>query len=101
MENLPSNRSNSRDCYYWYYATNLMFHVKGERWEKWNGNLKKLLLDTQETQGPLRGSWDPLAGTPDRWGSVAGRIYVTTMHLLMLEVYYRTLPLYSDEVARQ
>ncbi len=30
------------------------------------------------------------------WGRPAGRIYVTAMHLLMLEVYYRHLPLFQE-----
>jgi hypothetical protein len=33
---------------------------------------------------------------PDRWGADGGRIYVTAMHLLNLEVYYRHLPLYRS-----
>ncbi len=45
--------------------------------------------------GALAGSWDPLRPTPDRWAGVGGRLYVTTMNLLSLEVYYRHLPLYE------
>jgi hypothetical protein len=85
-----------RDCYYWYYATQFMFQVQGEPWQRWNARLQPMLLERQEQTGPLAGSWDPLGATPDRWGSHAGRIYVTTLHLLMLEVYYRYLPLYQD-----
>jgi hypothetical protein len=29
---------------------------------------------------------------PDRWGVYGGRIYVTALHLLALEVPYRHLP---------
>jgi hypothetical protein len=43
----------------------------------------------------MAGSWDPLGPTPDRWGQYGGRIYVTTLHLLTLEVPYRHLPTYS------
>ncbi len=51
---------------------------------------------SQVQSGLLAGSWDPLGPTvPDRWGAAGGRIYVTAMHLLMLEVYYRHLPLYQ------
>ncbi|NUQ65569.1 MAG: hypothetical protein HUU20_24130 [Pirellulales bacterium] len=41
------------------------------------------------------GSWDPQGPVADRWSQAAGRIYVTTLNLLMLEVYYRHLPLYQ------
>jgi hypothetical protein len=82
-----------RDTYYWYYATQVMFHMGGDFWQKWNQRLHPLLTDTQLRQGPLAGSWDP---QHDVWGGAAGRIYVTTMNLLSLEVYYRHLPLYED-----
>ena len=53
----------------------------------------------------MAGSWDPQRPVPDRWSSSAGQIYVTTLNLLMLEVYYRYLPLFKtlvdDEVAGQ
>ncbi len=98
VENLPVYRSGYRNSYYWYYATYLLVHVKGERWDTWNQRLKKLLIDTQESQGPLRGSWDPFGNVPDQWGSVAGRVYNTAMHVLMLETHYRKLPLYTEDV---
>ena len=85
-----------RDTYYWYYATQVMFHMKGEHWEQWNERLHPLLVDTQLSTGPMAGSWDPRAPVPDRWGPHAGRVYVTTMNLLSLEVYYRHLPLYES-----
>ena len=43
----------------------------------------------------LAGSWDPLGPTPDKWAPFGGRLYVTTMNLLSLEVAYRHLPLYG------
>ncbi len=82
------------DTYYWYYATQVMFHMKGDNWSQWNQRLHPLLVDTQIKTGPKAGSWDPAA---DRWGKAAGRIYVTTMNLLSLEVYYRHLPIYESE----
>jgi hypothetical protein len=85
-----------RDTYYWYYATQVMFHMGGEYWEEWNGQLRPLLLNSQIRDGELMGSWDPRGPVPDRWAPHAGRLYVTTMNLLSLEVYYRHLPLYED-----
>lgn len=93
----PSSRRpyGERDAYYWYYATQVMFQMQGEHWDDWNGQLRSLLLDTQMRDTELRGSWDPQRPVPDRWGNDGGRIYVTCMHLLMLEVYYRHLPIYQ------
>ncbi|HUY89254.1 MAG TPA: hypothetical protein VMV10_11005 [Pirellulales bacterium] len=85
-----------RDAYYWYYATQVMFQMGGEHWQAWNDSLREMLIERQTPAGPLAGSWDPLGRWPDRWGREAGRLYTTAMHLLMLEVYYRHLPLYRN-----
>lgn len=98
-ENLPAMGTPDnplRDTYYWYYATQVMFHMRGDYWEAWDNNLHVMLEETQVTEGPAAGSWDPKGRVPDRWGGFAGRIYVTTMNLLSLEVYHRHLPLYDD-----
>ena len=99
--NLPSfgsPRRLLRDAYYWYYATQVMFHAGGEHWDRWNRRQRALLVGSQVQEGPLAGSWDPLGRLPDRWGAEGGRIYVTALHLLILEVYYRHLPLYRPQV---
>jgi hypothetical protein len=99
MENLPemgNRRDPKRDTYYWYYATQVMFHMKGKYWEAWNNRLHPMLVDSQIQSGTFAGSWDPRRPVADRWAPHAGRIYVTTMNLLSLEVYYRHLPIYED-----
>lgn len=85
----------TRDAYYWYYATQVMFQMQGNHWRAWDSRLRPLLVSGQVQQGPMAGSWNPGHPLPDRWGSAGGRHYVSTMHLLMLEVYYRHLPLYK------
>jgi hypothetical protein len=97
--NLPAigtPRDPQRDTYYWYYGTQVMFHMGGDHWRAWNSRLHPLLTGTQLRGGPLAGSWDPKGPVPDRWGPHGGRLYVTTLNLLSLEVYYRHLPLYED-----
>lgn len=88
--------SPQRDGYYWYYATQVMFHMGGEYWNQWNQDLNSVLLDSQLDSGTYAGSWDPKLPVPDRWSVHAGRLYVTTMNLLNLEVYYRHLPIYEE-----
>lgn len=88
-----------RDTYYWYYATQVMYHMRGDYWQAWNDALRPLLVDSQTPTGPLAGSWNPLGPTPDKWGRFGGRLYVTAMNLLSLEVSYRHLPLYGGEPA--
>jgi hypothetical protein len=89
-------KSPQRDTYYWYYATQVMFHMGGEYWEKWNQKLNPILVDAQVKAGPQAGSWDPRKPIADRWSAHGGRLYLTAMNLLSLEVYYRHLPIYDD-----
>lgn len=84
-----------RNVYYWYYATQVMFQMQGDYWTAWNEKMQPLLQKSQTDTGPLAGSWHPAAPVRDRWGHAGGRHYVTAMNLLMLEVYYRHLPLFQ------
>ena len=93
---MGTERYPRRDGYYWYYATQVMFHMGGDYWERWNRFLNPLLLESQIKNGPMAGSWDPLKPVEDRWSVHGGRLYVTTMNLLNLEVYYRHLPIYEE-----
>lgn len=98
LEHLPEHGTATRslrDTYYWYYATQVMFHMRGERWQRWHGQLYPLLINSQITEGDQLGSWDPNYPTPDLWARYGGRLYVTTLNLLSLEVSYRHLPLYE------
>lgn len=84
-----------RDAYLWYYASQVLVHTGGDDWERWYAALCRLLDSRQERNGPLAGSWDPLGSVPDRWGGYGGRVYVTALHLLAIEVPYRHLPTYD------
>ena len=94
-QQMPGETLPLRDTYYWYYATQVLKHVGGSQWQKWNDNLRPLLIRTQEKSGDNAGSWNPYTPVPDRWAPFGGRLYVTTMNLLSLEVRHRLLPLYK------
>jgi hypothetical protein len=99
VANLPSEgnaRQNERDTYYWYYATQVMAQAGGETWRAWSERLQPLLVKSQVRRGDLAGSWDPLLPIADRWGPQAGRLYVTAMNLLSLEVEWRKLPVSGE-----
>ena len=99
LKHLPSDANTQlRDTYYWYYATQVLKHAGGESWDAWNRALHPLLVRTQVKSGELSGSWHPHRPVPDRWGAHGGRLYVTTLNLLSLEVRYRLLPLYENTV---
>ncbi len=80
------------NVYYWYYATQVCHHMEGESWQKWNGVMRELIPAMQVKEGAERGSWNPQG---DAWATAGGRLYVTTLSIYMLEVYYRHLPLYQ------
>jgi hypothetical protein len=90
LQHLP--RAETDTSYYWYHATQVMYHMQGQHWKTWNGKLRDLLVSTQVTQGALAGSWKPM----DAREKPGGRLYATALRLLMLEVYYRHLPLYQQ-----
>lgn len=83
------------NMYYWYYATQAMHHMGGERWQKWNRVLPAILVDLQETEGHEAGSWTPRVDLDP----VGGRVYMTALAICTLEVYYRHLSLYGHEAA--
>ena len=93
QKNLP-NRQKTH-YYYWYYGSLAMHQNQGDAWEKWNENLRPILVRNQVRNGNDRvdGSWDPIG----QYGPQAGRCVVTAMATLSLEVYYRYLPLSSPE----
>ena len=93
MANMPD--VNKRNTYYWYYATQVMHNVPGYDWDAWNRKMRKILIDTQVRKGCAEGSWDPAVPAKDTWGEHGGRIMMTSLSCLTLEVYYRYLPLYK------
>jgi hypothetical protein len=93
MQRLPD--INARDTYYWYYGTQVLHNVPGREWDTWNRQMRRVLIDSQVKEGCAAGSWDPHEPTPDPWRAQGGRIMVTSLACLTLEVYYRYLPLYK------
>jgi hypothetical protein len=75
----------NNDIYYWYYGSYALFQLGGPRWEAWNKAAKKALVENQRQDGDLKGSWDP----KDAWGHAGGRVYMTSLAVLCLEVYFR------------
>jgi hypothetical protein len=93
MANMPNPAY--RNCYYWYYATQVMHNLPGPEWDRWNREMRRVLLETSEKDGCAAGSWDPTQPTKDAWADQGGRLMFTSIALLTLEVYYRYLPLYQ------
>jgi hypothetical protein len=96
MANPPEHRT--RNLYYWYYATQVLHNLPGPEWDVWNRKMRRALIETQAREGCARGSWDPM-NPPEMYTSSAGRVMITSLATLTLEVYYRYLPLYKLDSA--
>ena len=62
--------------------------------------MRKVLIDAQDKTGCTAGSWDPQKPSADAWGQIGGRMMVTSLSCLTLEVYYRYLPLHQRRQAK-
>jgi hypothetical protein len=91
----------TNDLYYDYYATQVMHHMEGDLWQAWNAKMKPMLLKAQATSGHEAGSWyDGFTGgiAGGHAPKVGGRLYCTSLATMILEVYYRHLPIYGNQV---
>jgi hypothetical protein len=95
----PGSRKN---MYYYYYATQVLHHFGGDSWKKWNERMRRVLLDTQEKGSAggkdTNGSWSPI---DDAHGQAGGRLMITSLSIMTLEVYYRHLPLYYRDMGEK
>jgi hypothetical protein len=82
----------NHNLYYSYYGTQIMHHMEGDVWQAWNAKMKQMLLPSQATEGHEAGSWGKGFG-----GFGPGRLYNTSLATMMLEVYYRHLPIYKGQ----
>ena len=87
-----------RDVYYWFFATQTLYHYGGNEWRTWNLIMQEELLQHQEKFGAEVGSWNPDRPARDKWGYLYGRLYTTCMSLYILEVYYRHRRLLTESV---
>jgi len=87
------------DIYYNYYAAQVLRHYGGPEWDKFNTELRDWLVSTQVTSGHPEGSWHFADSVPHRGPNEGGRLLSTAMATMILEVYYRHMPLYADSAA--
>lgn len=92
LDGLAARGPSRTDLYHNYYATLALHNARHHAWEEWHIPLRDHLVRTQAQAGHERGSWH----FKDVHGDVGGRLYSTAMATLILEVYYRHLPLYQS-----
>ena len=89
---LANEGPSKTDMYFNYYATQVLHHYGGPAWTDWNDQMRDYLIRTQAATGHERGSWFFI----DQYGVKGGRLYTTAMCTMILEVYYRHMPLYES-----
>ena len=72
-----------------------MRHYGGADLEKWNKTMRDHLVKTQNRKGHAEGSW--LLGKEHT--DKGGRLYCTALATMILEVYYRHLPIYGKKAS--
>jgi hypothetical protein len=93
-------RRGASNVYFWYYSTLALFVRGGSSWRTWNDALKSTLLPAQANDG----SWAPVDLYARRYAldDEDEKTYMTTMCVLMLEVYYRYFtPLLGQQAAAE
>jgi hypothetical protein len=88
-----------RDIYYNYYAAQVLRHTGGSEWEAFNEELRDWLVDSQVDKGHAAGSWHFPDSAGHRGPKEGGRLASTSLATMILEVYYRHMPLYADSAA--
>jgi hypothetical protein len=94
-QNLPD--ANNWNIYYWYYGTLTMHNFNDADFDTWHRKMRKILIESQSTKGCSEGSWDPVHPSVDTWGEQGGRLMMTSLNTLTLEVYYRCMPLFQTD----
>jgi formylglycine-generating enzyme required for sulfatase activity len=79
------------NVYYDYYATQVLHQWGGREWQAWNMRMRDHLIVRQAFKDHEAGSWH----FQDSWDKLGGRLYHTAMAVMILEVYYRHMPLYG------
>ena len=82
------------NLYAWYYHTQACLMFGGSAWSKWNRMFQD---EIASSQGP-DGSWPPTGGKAageglERQAGGSGPVYRTALCVLMLEVFYRYMPI--------
>lgn len=91
----PNHPAGANNFYFNYYATQVMHHVGGYPWQQWNAVMRDYLVKNQSHRGHEKGSWS-FNGNDYGQGS-GGRLYFTSLGAMILEVYYRHMPLYRQQ----
>ena len=99
VEVLAKTGVDKKDIYYNYYAAQVLRHYGGSQWQTFNQELRDWLVESQAEQGEANGSWHFPNSRAHRGPQEGGRLASTALATMILEVYYRHMPLYAESAA--
>jgi len=106
VERLSNIGPSKHNMYYNYYASQVLRHnalpsddASMATWRKWDDAMSGYLRDTQSHAGVEAGSW--FFGRGEHGAEKGGRLYHTAMAAMILEVYYRHMPIYRQQVTEE
>jgi hypothetical protein len=91
----------NNDMYYCYYATQVLYHLQKQLpddWMSWQKAMLKKLDDAIVKEGHLKGSYYK-GFEAGHAAEVGGRLYVTSMATMTMEVYFGKGVIYQKEMA--
>ncbi len=91
LSNQGPSVGNGANMYYNYYGSQVCRQYGDKVWDKWNSKMRDFLVASQSKQGPSQGSWFFAGG---HGAEAGGRLYNTSLATMILEVYYRHMPIY-------
>ena len=95
VQYLSTTKLSRDDMIYNFHATLVLGQSEGasEEWQSWLREMREWLVEGQSREGHENGSW--MMPGDDPGAETGGRLYCTAMAAMILEVYYRHLPIYG------
>jgi hypothetical protein len=95
---LSATGPDNQNMYFNYYATQVLRQYGGAEWDQWNVKMRDYLVAKQDKAGPAAGSWFFSGG---HGADKGGRLYNTSLAAMILEVYYRHMPIYQEQATKE
>ena len=85
LDGLPAVGASEVDQVFSYLGSYGVYQMGRMYWNRWQGRLMNIIVETKRDDGNFKGSWDPVG----KGAMAGGRVYATALSVLTLETYYR------------
>jgi hypothetical protein len=92
LDYLAQQGPSKDDLVYDLFATTALHADPGPRWDTWNRQMRRVAIEAQTKDGDQSGSW---WAPTEAHAAEGGRLFQTAVNTLILEVYYRYLPVWQ------